>query len=98
MRPGQFYGYRVHGPYQPEEGHRFNPNNLLIDPYAKAITGRIQWSNALFAYKVGGEKQDLEMSTENSAGGVPKCVVIDSAHMGPTVDAIPGIFRIYECH
>jgi isoamylase len=79
VRPGQFYGYRVHGPYKPEEGHRFNPNILLIDPYAKAITGRIQWSNALFAYKVGGEKQDLEMSTENSAGGVPKCVVIDSA-------------------
>ena len=79
VRPGQFYGYRVHGPYKPEEGHRFNPNILLIDPYAKAITGRIKWSNALFAYKVGGEKQDLEMSTDNSAGGVPKCVVIDSA-------------------
>ena len=79
VRPGQFYGYRVHGPYKPEEGHRFNPNGLLIDPYAKAITGRIQWSNALFAYKVGGEKQDLEMGTENSAGGVPKCVVIDNA-------------------
>ena len=79
VRPGQFYGYRVHGPYKPEEGHRFNPNALLIDPYAKAITGRIQWGDALFAYKVGGEKQDLEMSTENSAGGVPKCVVIDSA-------------------
>ena len=79
VRPGQFYGYRVHGPYKPEEGHRFNPNSLLIDPYAKAITGRIKWSNALFSYKVGGDKQDLEMSTENSAGGVPKCVVIDSA-------------------
>src|SRR5919109_979949 len=79
VRPGQFYGYRVHGPYKPEEGRRFNPNNLLIDPYAKAITGDIKWSDALFAYKVGSPQQDLEMSTENSAGGVPKCVVIDSA-------------------
>jgi hypothetical protein len=78
-RPGQYYGYRVHGPYAPEEGHRFNPNTLLIDPYAKAITGRIQWSNALFSYQVGSPREDLEMSIENSAGGIPKCVVIDSA-------------------
>ena len=101
VRPGQFYGYRVHGPYKPEEGHRFNPNSLLIDPYAKAITGRIQWSNALFAYKVGGDKQDLEMSTENSAGGVPKCVVIDSAFTWGA-DRRPRIpwnrTVIYECH
>ena len=54
VRPGQFYGYRVHGPYDPHHGHRFNPAKLLIDPYAKAITGTIKWSNALFAYKVGG--------------------------------------------
>ncbi|HEU4629601.1 MAG TPA: glycogen debranching protein GlgX, partial [Gemmatimonadaceae bacterium] len=79
VRPGQLYGYRVHGPYAPREGHRFNPNQLLIDPYAKAISGTITWSNALFAYKVGGPKEDLEMSTSNSAGGVPKCVVVDSA-------------------
>jgi isoamylase len=48
-RPGQYYGYRVHGPYAPLEGHRFNPAKLLIDPYAKAITGAIKWSNDLFA-------------------------------------------------
>jgi len=54
VRPGQFYGYRVHGPYEPHNGLRFNPAKLLIDPYAKAITGTIKWSNALFAYKVGG--------------------------------------------
>jgi isoamylase len=101
VRPGQFYGYRVHGPYRPEEGDRFNQHNLLIDPYAKAITGRIQWSNALFAYQVGGPQQDLEMSTENSAGGVPKCVVIDSAFTWGT-DRRPRIpwnrTVIYECH
>ena len=101
VRPGQFYGYRVHGPYKPQEGNRFNPNNLLIDPYAKAITGRIQWSTALFAYKVGGPRQDLEMSTTNSAGKVPKCVVIDSAFTWGT-DRRPRIpwnrTIIYECH
>ena len=79
VRPGQLYGYRVHGPYAPQQGHRFNANLLLIDPYAKAISGTIKWSNALFGYKVGGPREDLEMAKENSAGGVPKCVVVDSA-------------------
>jgi glycogen operon protein len=79
VRPGQFYGYRVHGPYDPATGNRFNPEKLLIDPYAKAITGTIRWSNALFAYKVGGSNEDLEPDPDNSAGGVPKCVVIDPA-------------------
>jgi isoamylase len=101
VRPGQFYGYRVHGPYKPEEGHRFNQHNLLIDPYAKAITGRIHWSNALFAYEVGGPQKDLEMSTENSAGSVPKCVVIDNAFTWGA-DRRPRIpwnrTVIYECH
>ncbi|HEX5580512.1 MAG TPA: glycogen debranching protein GlgX [Gemmatimonadaceae bacterium] len=78
-RPGQLYGYRVHGPYDPNEGHRFNPHMLLIDPYAKAISGTIKWSNALFAYKVGGPQEDLELSDSNSAGGMPKSVVVDSA-------------------
>jgi len=77
--PGQRYGYRVHGPYNPAEGLRFNPYKLLIDPYAKAITGAITWSNALFAYKVGSPNEDLEPDPDNSAGGVPKCVVIDPA-------------------
>ena len=51
--PGQHYGYRVHGPYQPEEGHRFNPTKLLIDPYAKSIAGAIEWSDAIFDYRIG---------------------------------------------
>ena len=79
VRPGQYYGYRVHGPYDPKNGHRFNPAKLLIDPYAKAITGTIKWSNALFGYKVGGPNQDLEPSNDDSAAGIPKCVVIDNA-------------------
>jgi glycogen operon protein len=79
VRPGQFYGYRVHGPYAPSAGHRFNPAKLLIDPYAKAITGSIRWSDALFAYKVGSAQQDLEPTTDNDASRVPKAVVVDSA-------------------
>ena len=79
VRPGQYYGYRIHGPYDPARGHRFNPAKLLLDPYAKAITGSIKWSNALFAYKVGGPKEDFEPTTDNDAAGLPKSVVIDSA-------------------
>src|SRR5262249_14724271 len=52
-RPGQCYGYRVHGPYAPEEGHRFNPAKLLLDPYAKAIARTVKWSDALFGYTIG---------------------------------------------
>src|SRR5688572_8100117 len=54
-RPGLHYGYRVYGPYDPEEGKRFNPNKLLIDPYAKAISGSVQWSDAMFGYHVNGD-------------------------------------------
>src|ERR1043165_9251845 len=79
VRPGQYYGYRVHGPYDPKNGHRFNPAKLLIDPYAKAITGSIKWNNSLFGYRIGGSNEDLEASPEDSAAGVPKCVVIDNA-------------------
>jgi len=52
-RPGQFYGYRVHGPYEPEAGHRFNPNKLVLDPYAKAIGRKGHWSDAMFGYRIG---------------------------------------------
>src|SRR4029077_3579508 len=58
-RPGTVYGYRVHGPYEPAAGHRFNPNKLLIDPYAKTLVGRLRWHDALFGYRVGSPKQDL---------------------------------------
>jgi isoamylase len=101
VRPGQYYGYRVHGPYKPEQGHRFNPAKLLLDPYAKAITGRINWSNALFAYKVGSPKEDLEPDPTNSAGGVPKCVVIDPAFTwgeDRTLGTPWNRTVIYECH
>ncbi|QRY60537.1 glycogen debranching enzyme GlgX [Sphingobacterium siyangense] len=75
IKPGQLYGYRVHGPYDPAQGHRFNPHKLLIDPYAKAISGVVQWNDALFAYNIG--EDDLSLDTTDSAPFVPKSVVID---------------------
>ncbi len=79
VKPGQLYGYRVHGPYEPANGHRFNPHKLLIDPYAKAISGTIEWSDALFGYEMGHPDADLSFSTSDSAPFIPKSVVIDSS-------------------
>jgi len=77
LKPGQLYAYRVHGPYEPENGHRFNANKLLIDPYAKAIAGKIEWDDALFGYIVNDEAADLSFSEVDSAPFLPKCVVSD---------------------
>lgn len=77
LKPGQLYGYRVYGPYEPQNGHRFNPNKLLIDPYAKAIAGTIQWHDSLFAYEIGHEDEDLSFSDVDSAPYIPKSVVIN---------------------
>ncbi len=79
VRPGQHYGYRVHGPYAPQEGYRFNPAKLLIDPYAKAIAGTVEWSDAMFGYRLGDPEADLSRDDRDNAGNVPKCVVIDEA-------------------
>ncbi|GBE10187.1 glycogen debranching enzyme [bacterium BMS3Bbin12] len=78
-RPGLLYGYRVHGPYAPDDGHPFNPNKLLLDPYAKDIVGSVLWSDALFGYRIGSGAQDPVMDRRNSARGMPKCRVIDPA-------------------
>lgn len=77
IKPGQHYGYRVHGPYDPNNGHRFNPSKLLIDPYAKAIAGVIDWNSALFGYVVGDPEEDLSYNEVDSAAFIPKSVVID---------------------
>jgi glycogen operon protein len=81
VRPGQLYGFRVHGAYAPEDGHRFNPAKLLLDPYAKAISGTIRWSDALSGYSMEPpiEKRDLVPDGTDSAGGLPKSVVVESA-------------------
>jgi glycogen operon protein len=78
-RPEQLYGFRVHGPFEPERGHRFNPHKLLIDPYAKAISGTIRWSDALYGYPIGDPEGDLAMDTRDSAAGMPRCVVVDAS-------------------
>jgi isoamylase len=77
--PGQLYGYRVHGPYEPDHGHRFNPNKLLIDPYAKRLAGRVAWSDAHFGYRAGSSRADLSFDRRDNARGMPKAVVIDEA-------------------
>jgi isoamylase len=79
VRPGQHYGYRVHGPYDPEAGHRFNAAKLLLDPYAKAIAGIMDWSEALYGYQIGDPQEDLSRNDQDSAGRLPKSVVIDQA-------------------
>jgi isoamylase len=79
VRPGQHYGYRVHGLYEPESGHRFNPAKILYDPYAKAIAGTIDWSEALFGYRIGDPKADLSFDDRDNAASIPKCVVVDQA-------------------
>jgi len=77
--PGQLYGYRVYGPYEPENGLRFNPAKLLIDPYAKAISGKVDWQSPVFGYQLGHEDADLSQNKDDDAWGMPKCVVIDTS-------------------
>jgi glycogen operon protein len=101
LRPGARYGYRVHGPYAPAEGHRFNANKLLLDPYAKGITGTIDWSDALYGYAIGHPDEDLSFDERDSAANVPKAVVVDTAFTWGD-DAAPRTpwnrTVIYECH
>ena len=100
-RPGQLYGYRVHGPYAPEDGHRFNHHKLLLDPYAKRLVGAVRWSDSQFGYRVGARREDLSFDTRDSAPGMPKCQVIDPAFTWG-VDRRPDIALrdsvIYELH
>jgi isoamylase len=76
-RPGLLYGFRVHGPYEPASGHRFNPAKVLLDPYAKAIAGTVDWNDALFGYRIGDPAEDLSRDERDDAAHVPKCVVVD---------------------
>ncbi|MEX2442414.1 MAG: glycogen debranching protein GlgX [Alkalispirochaeta sp.] len=101
IRPGQLYGYRVYGPYAPDQGHRFNPHKLLIDPYARSLRGTIHWHDALFAYQVGSSDDDLSFDTRNSAPFMPKCQVVDDAFTwgrSPKPDTHWDQSIIYEMH
>jgi len=77
LEPGQVYGYRVYGPYDPHAGHRFNHHKLLIDPYAKQLVGELKWDEALFGYTIGSPDGDLSFDERDSAPFVPKAKVID---------------------
>jgi glycogen operon protein len=79
LRPGQRYGWRVHGPYEPDAGLRFNPNKLLLDPYAKKISGNLKWDPALFGYEIGHKDEDLSFSETDSAPFMMKSQVVDPA-------------------
>lgn len=101
LKPRQLYGYRVYGPYDPPLGMRFNPNKLLMDPYAKAITGTIKWNDTMFGYPIGDPMVDLAFDKRNSAPFMPRCVVVDMSF--PWVDDRPPdipLYRsvIYELH
>ncbi len=74
---GQLYGYKVHGAYEPENGHRFNGNKLLIDPWAKALSGTIEWDDSLFGYELDSDDEDLTMSDSDSSAYLPKSIVVD---------------------
>lgn len=101
IKPGQLYGYRVHGLFEPTQGQRFNPNKVLIDPYAYSINGTIKWSDALFPYKIGDQDEDLSYNTTDSATNIPKSVVIDKVFdwQGDSLLKIP-LHKtiIYELH
>lgn len=79
VTPGQLYGYRVYGAYDPSNGHRFNPNKLLIDPYAKRLFGPLRWTDAHCGYRVGSSRDDLSFDKRDNARYMPKGVVIDRA-------------------
>ncbi len=101
VRPGALYGYRVYGPYDPVNGHRFNHNKLLLDPYAKAVHGALRWSDANYGYRIGAPRADLSFDRRDNAGGMPKCVVLDTAFTWgydrpPNVPWMRTIF--YELH
>src|SRR6202007_1086751 len=101
VSPGQLYGYRVHGPYAPEQGHRFNANKLLLDPYARRLAGRLVWSDAHFGFRVGSPREDLSFDRRDNARGMLKAVVADETFVSRR-EARPNIpwedTIIYEAH
>ena len=77
LLPGQLYGYRVSGPYEPAIGLRFNPAKLLIDPYAQAVCGSVDWTQPIFPYDLNSPEKDLAIDTRDSAPGMPKAVIVN---------------------
>ena len=101
LRPGALYGYRVYGPYDPPNGHRFNHHKLLIDPYAKTLSGALRWSDAHYGYRIGAHRGDLSFDRRDNASGMPKSVVVDTSFMwgNDRPPDIPWMRRVfYETH
>jgi glycogen operon protein len=101
VRPGTIYGIRVHGPYEPDSGHRFNPNKLLMDPYAQSHWGALTWCPEVFGYQLGHADLDLSFDDRDSAPHVPKCVVTESEPPGWTRSSLrvpPSETILYEAH
>jgi glycogen operon protein len=103
IRAGQAYGFRVHGPYDPGKGHRFNPAKLLLDPYAKAVSGKYDWSRGRhLGYDPGSAFKDLDPDSGDNAAGAPKSLVVDDAAFDWKGDSPPGIpfdeLLVYEVH
>jgi glycogen operon protein len=101
IRPGQLYGYRVYGPYEPLAGHRFNANKLLLDPYARSLVGDLKWDDTHFGYSIGHELADLSFDKRDNAKRMPKCEVVDTAFTwgddrSPRTEWHESIF--YEAH
>jgi isoamylase len=101
VHAGTLYGYRAYGPYRPEQGHRFNPNKLLLDPYAKRLHGQVRWTDALYGYRMHSQKADLSFDRRDSAPAMPKAVVTDTTFnwhgdQSPKVPWEKTIF--YEAH
>lgn len=78
VQAGALYGYRVHGPYEPQRGHRFNPNKLLLDPYAKRVDGAFHWSSVMYGYDADNPRQDLVKDKQDNSRDMPKCVVVEA--------------------
>ncbi|MFT5504645.1 MAG: isoamylase [Gammaproteobacteria bacterium] len=78
-KPGAHYGYRVYGPYDPVKGHRFNPNKLLIDPYARSLSGKVEWNDTVYGFDAGDHSKESSISLSDSADSVPKSVVVDES-------------------
>jgi isoamylase len=101
MQPGQLYGYRVHGPWEPTQGHRFNSNKIVLDPYAKIIGRELRWDDSLFGYKVGGNELDLAFDDRDNAAFCPLAAIADPAFTWgddrPPRTPWHKTF-IYECH
>lgn len=100
-QPGLLYGLRAHGPFRPQQGHRFNPHKLLLDPYARQLAGPLRWSDTLFGYRLSSRRADLSLDRRDSAPAMPKCVVVGDSLALPSEPRLERPWAesvVYELH